>query len=635
MKHISTLLIALALSAGAMHAYTERDILSSGLTEKELAGLLVRNQEWVKYPDYSDRAGWDRIFGDSKDHYIKRGEKLLNYSWPRVQATDYLEYERSGNRTGMENKLNANNNAMADLLLAELAEGKGRFTDQLINGVYSAAEMTTWALSAHTPVQKSTRSIQAYDWPVIDLVAADMGNLYGWTYHFMKPEFDKVDPEISRRLKHELKSRILDPYLNVQTWWWDPRQNYKGTQLNNWSPWCLSNILLTSMLVEEDADRYARTAWLTLQGTDRFLNSIKGDGACDEGPSYWPQAAGKTLDYIDLLSQATGGKVNPGNAKMLRDMGEYIARSSVGDGWMVDFADASARADVDPFLVYRYGKAVDSDLMKTFAATRNDGRHPNNGRDVFRTLSALSIAPELGKTGTKVKQPSLTWYPETEVCYLTTPKGLFLAAKGGNNGESHNHNDVGSFALWVDNYPVFIDAGIGTYTRQTFDKNRYGIWNMQSGWHNLPVANGSEQQNGTSFKATNAKASEGHFEADIAGAYPKEAGVKEWVRSYDTKGRTVTVTDRFRLEKATAPNTVNFLTHGETDLSRAGEVAITVKGHHAVLKYDPAQFDATVEEKELDDKRLSSVWGPKLRRISLTSRTTPLQGTYTYTLTAQ
>ena len=33
---------------------------------------------------------------------------------------------------------------------------------------------------------------------------------------------------------------------------------------------------------------------------------------------------------------------------------------------------------------------------------------------------------------------------------------MLLAAKGGFNNESHNHNDVGTFSLYVNTIPVFI-----------------------------------------------------------------------------------------------------------------------------------------------------------------------------------
>lgn len=628
-------IITAAMCFLSASAYTERNLIASRATRDQLKEMLVKDQKWVDLPAYSDRAGWDSLLGDNKDVYIKRGEKALAHDWPRVKATDYLEYERSGNRRIMEDPLGANNNAVADLLMAELAEGKGRFVDQLINGVYAAAEMTSWALSAHIPAIKPGRSIQPYDKPVIDLVAGDMGTLYSWVYYFMKPEFDKVNPEISRRLRHELKTRVLDPFLDYDAWWWDGSRKYNGRMLNNWSPWCLSNVLMTAMLMEDDADRYADIAWYTILGVDKFLNYIKGDGACEEGPSYWGHAAGKTLDYIDMLNLATAGKINMSDDKLIRDMGEYIARSYVGDGWVVNFADASARGGGDPYLVYRFGKAVDSDLLKSFAAMLYDGgKAPNNGRDIFRTFASLDIAPELDAYSQKFERPASTWYPETEFCYLSTPQGLFFASKGGFNDESHNHNDAGTFSLWADNYPIIIDAGVGTYTRQTFSSERYNIWTMQSGWHNLPVVNGYEQPYGRNFKASDVKAGKNSFELNLASAYPAEAGIKEWKRAYTVKNREVNVTDRFDLENANTPNVVNFLTWGEIDVTKPGKVAIDANGHKAELTYDPSQFEIAVVDQPLPDTRLSNVWGPKVTRISLTDKKPAKRGSYKYSVKA-
>lgn len=627
---------AMALITVSASAYTERNLIASKVTKDQLKEILVPNRQWVNLPAYTDRAGWDALLGDSKETYIKRGEAALNHDWPRVKATDYLEYERSGNRAIMETPLDANNKAVADLLLAELAEGKGRFIDQLINGVYAAAEMTSWALSAHIPAIKPGRSIQPYDKPVIDLVAGDMGNLYSWVYYFMQPEFDKINPEISRRLRHELETRILEPYQDYDRWWWDGGRYYNGRLLNNWSPWCLSNVLMTAMLMEQDPETYADIVYNTILGVDKFLNYIQGDGACEEGPSYWGHAAGKTLDYIDMLKLATGGKIDLGNEKLIKDMGEYIARSYVGDGWVVNFADASARGGGDPFLLYRYGKAVDSDLLKEFASQMltDSKKAPSNGRDIYRTFAALNITPELKEYKGEFVRPAYTWYPETEFCYISTPQNLFFATKGGYNDESHNHNDAGTFSVWADNYPLIIDAGVGTYTRQTFSNERYNIWTMQSGWHNLPVVNGYEQPHGRKFKASDMKAGKNSVEVNIAGAYPAEAGINNWTRKYDVKGREVKVTDRFDLKETKAPNIVNFLSWGEIDASKPGVVNINANGHKATLTYNPSQFDVTVTDQELPDPRLSNVWGPKISRISLTDKKPAKKGSYSYTIKA-
>ena len=62
-----------------------------------------------------------------------------------------------------------------------------------------------------------------------------------------------------------------------------------------------------------------------------------------------------------------------------------------------------------------------------------------------------------------------------------------LAVKGGGNNDSHNHNDTGSFTVYKDGQPLFIDIGVESYTRKTFSPQRYEIWTMQSQFHNLPT----------------------------------------------------------------------------------------------------------------------------------------------------
>src|SRR5690606_35960735 len=48
--------------------------------------------------------------------------------------------------------------------------------------------------------------------------------------------------------------------------------------------------------------------------------------------------------------------------------------------------------------------------------------------------------------------------------------GFYLAAKGGNNHESHNHNDIGNFVVFVDGLPVIVDARVETYSAKTFSE---------------------------------------------------------------------------------------------------------------------------------------------------------------------
>jgi hypothetical protein len=104
--------------------------------------------------------------------------------------------------------------------------------------------------------------------------------------------------------------------------------------------------------------------------------------------------------------------------------------------------------------------------------------------------------------------------------------GFVLAAKSGHNWESHNHNDIGAFILFKDGAPGFIDIGAETYSRKTFGSERHSIWTMQSGFHNVPIINGFQQEAGERFRARYVscrQSEQGMFlEMDIAGAYPPQ-----------------------------------------------------------------------------------------------------------------
>lgn len=634
MKKILFVFSLLLLVSVGSNARIDRRFLRDSATKEQVKEMLVMNQKWVPYPAYKDRAGWDKYFGSFKEFYIKQGESKLKFNWRVIKATDYLEYERSGNRRIHEVPIGANNSAIACLVLAELAEGKGRFIDDIIDGVYQACEMTSWAWSAHVPLQKTNRSLPSYDDPVFDLLCGEMGNMLSWTYYFLKDEFDKVDPEISRRLRHELQVKVLDTFLHNNTFWWMARDSDRVQ--NNWNPWCNSNALISFMLLENDRDTLADAVYLSMESIDKYLGDVNSDGGCDEGPSYWSAAAGKLYDYLDMLNTITDGRINIFNNPMIKAMGEYIYRSYIGNGWVVNFADASAKGGGGSYLVYRYGKAVKSEGMKRYAAAlRGDLNPPSPATDLYRVFKSLDIRDEILNEKPEIVTEPFTWYPETQFCYLSDKEGLFLAAKGGHNGESHNHNDVGTFILYMNQTPIMIDAGVGTYTRQTFSSERYNIWTMQSNYHNLPVINGVGEKVGSEHKASDVVAKKNFFSVNITGAYPEEAKVEKWTRSYQLKGKELRVNDAFTLKETVAPNSVNFMTWGDVQQVSDGKISISVNGVKVLLVYDASAFDYSVETIPLDDAKLSNVWGNKVYRLSFTSKKMTAKGNYSFVIKKQ
>ena len=622
-----------------MLAYTERNLLQNTADLSEVNKSMLDNQKWVPYPSYSDRQGWDKFLGDWKSEFISRGEKQLDYKWSVVKATDYIEFEHSGNRRIMEDPFGENNTAISDLLMAELAEGKGRFINQIINGVFMSCEMTSWALSAHlSSAQHSHRSLPESTEHVIDLTVGDLGSLLSWCYYFLNDEFDKVNPEISRRLRSELQARVLDTYMKEDRFWWMAINYEPGMMVNNWNPWCNFNVLQCFLLLEKDPDVLSKAVYRSMVSVDKFINYTHSDGACEEGPSYWGHAAGKMYDYLKLLYDATGGKISIFDKPIIKNMGEYISRSYVGNGWVVNFADASAKGGGNAPLIYRYGKAVDSKEMIGYAAYMESlekvKKAPSSGRDVFRTLQTCLFRSEMSGLEAKHQTPNYTWYPETEFCYMKDKSGMFFAAKGGYNSESHNHNDIGTFSLYVNSMPVIIDAGVGTYTRQTFSSERYNIWTMQSDYHNVPMINGVSQQFGSEYKAmeTSFNNKTMTFSLNIAAAYPKSANVKSWKRSYTLKNGSLRISDNFNLANAESPNVINFLTWGNVDTSVPGIITIDASGEKVRFIYDKNVFDATKETIALDDQRLSNVWGNEIYRLVLKAKSTKVSGNYTYTV---
>ncbi|MDR1810520.1 MAG: heparinase II/III-family protein [Prevotella sp.] len=615
-------------------AASDRNFLSGGKNSESVLPQLLLHQKWVKYPSYADRTGWDVLLGENKSMLITRGEKQLNYSWKVIKASDYLEYELSGNRNIMQNPNSDNNNALADLVLAELAEGKGRFMSQIINGVFYQTERTSWALSAHLPVQKSKRSLPDYTEQIVDLGSAELGAFLAWTYYFLHEEMDKTAPVIAQRLREDIYHKVILPYRDNDYFWWQGFHPREDGVINNWNPWCNANVLQCVLLLEDDPVQLSKDVFRTMSSVDKFINYIHADGACEEGPSYWEHAAGKLYDYLQLLCTATNGGINLFDNKMIKDMGEYISRSYVGNNWVVNFADASARFSAKGSLIYRYGKAVNSSEMMRFAAllTASSKHTLTLGLDFFRTLESIYYDAELKQTEAGHSMPGATVYPETQFYYFRNKQGFFLAAKGGHNDESHNHNDIGTCSLWFEETPILIDAGVGTYTRQTFGPERYTIWTMRSAYHNLPLINGIEQQHGRTYAAKQVKCDEKNktLAIDIANAYPSEAQVASWIRSYRLEENRLVINDNFILKKALKPTETNFMLWGKIDVSEKGKVRINVLDKNMELLYDAKQFDASIETIALPDSRLSNVWGNEIYRLTLKAKKTIAKGTHEF-----
>jgi len=209
------------------------------------------------------------------------------------------------------------------------------------------------------------------------------------------------------------------------------------------------------------------------------------------------------------------------------------------------------------------------------------------------------------------------WLPETQVAGARdkagSSAGFFFAAKGGHNAESHNHNDLGTCVLYFNGKPCLVDIGRETYTAKTFSSRRYEIWTMQSQYHNLPKINSLDQKDGREFVATNsnfvADAKKATFSTDVFKAYPDEAQVNKWVRSYTLERvKRFVIGDNYSLKEVVTPSTLNFVTNCKVTDSGAGIIKLEGDGFTLNMAYNAKNVTPKIEVTEITDSGLKRYW---------------------------
>ncbi len=641
----ASVLLVVAIAASTTAAREGRFKLRELYPQEKVVQILVPRAQWRPWPRCGDRRAWEELPGPVRRDLIANGEQYLGYDWPDLPATLFLEYAREGNRSRYEREHFDRRSALTHLIVAECVEGKGRFLDDIANGVWAICEESFWGIPAHVGAQKAGSGLPDPEEPVVDLFAAETGESLAWTYYLLGEQLDKVSPLIRKRIRLEMDRRVLTPCLERDDFGW---MGFGGGRVNNWNPWCNASWLTCTLLVEPDEGRRARSVAKIVRSLDHFLDAYEDDGGCDEGPGYWGRAGASLFDCLELLHSATNGAVNVYDRPLIKEIGRYIYRVHIADDYFVNFADASAQAHPPGELVYRYGRRIGDEQLAAFGAYvfqrgRADGSAFANRKayTVGRYLPEVFHVTELEKAHAEAPLPRDVWLDGIQVmtarCRGGTTDGCFVAAKGGHNAESHNHNDIGNFIVYLNGRPILIDIGVETYSRKTFSSQRYEIWTMQSAWHNLPTIDGVMQSPGRRFAAkdVHCEADDDHAELrlDIADAYPPQANLKSWVRTIRlNRGRCIAITEAYELANPAQEITVSLVTPCRVTTEQPGRLRLETVDEPSVamqVVYDAGRLKPVVETVAVDDGRLRAVWAGSLRRILLKAEKPALQDTWT------
>ena len=560
----------------------------------------------------ADDAFWrDSIPTEMRQSYIAYGEQYLDQPWASLPFTVFAENKQTGNRVNYETLCFAKRRQLAALVMAEIMEGKGRFTQNIINGMGSFCEETWWGIPAHY-----SKAIPLAEFQEVDLFNAETANLIVWTKYMLQQQFDAFSPDLSQRIDREIERRILVPAVENNYWW--------KTAGMNWNPWICSNWLSCVLLCEHNEARKAEAIAQIQKATQVFIDAYPEDGGCDEGPHYWDRAAASMFEVLRLLPDF------PYDAQKIGNMAAYAYKTYIGNDYYVNFADAHNNKDVQQVnIVYPFGLWLNDQNMREFGAYLGrqkgvltnpaalydqSGNFPTLSRELFFLRNIRYFIAE------QPREPLIkdVWLPDLQI--MTARRGnLYVAMKGGTNGESHNHNDVGSFIVYVHGKPLFIDPGVGEYTAKTFGNNRYDIWTMQSQYHNLPQINGIDQKEGKDFAAKVISQKNGQLTLDIAGAYPAEAKVKSWKRTISSKKEGVTCTEEYELGEYREPTRLMFIALSPDALQH--------------IHFDAKQMDATIEDiSDKLDPLLQGMWRKQMYRIVLTIKSQKTNNRIKYTI---
>ncbi len=614
-----------------------KNMLSRRFVPEKLTEILISAENWHPFPRVSEREGWESLPEKVRTAHIRQAERNLDGDWVTPKASVFLEYVRNGNRSNFQGVSFGRRAQLAELVLGECMEGKGRFLDDVLNGVWTICEETYWGVPAHVGAQERGRGLPDVKEPTVDLFAAETGMLLAWTYYLLGDGLDEISPLVGERIVYEVRRRIIDVNLERDDFWW---MGFNGRAVNNWNPWICSNWLAAVLILEEDQEKRVQSVFKILRCLDNFLNPYPRDGGCDEGPGYWDRAGGSLFDCLELLASASGGIIDVFNEPLIEEIGKYIYRVYISDSYFINFADAAAKLNANANVIYRYGKSITDETMAGFGAflAEQQGLGEDDVRGSFgwlgRVLPALFGLKELLAAEAVEPLERDFWFGELEVMgarsFRGSNDGFYVAAKGGHNAESHNHNDIGNFIVYADGLPVIIDVGVETYTAKTFSGTRYEIWTMQSAFHNLPTINEVMQKEGRNFKAGDVRYEEDNkkvsFSLDISSAYPEEAGINSWKRTITlNRGKDVVILDEYQLEEARENLQMSMMSWCEPELVEEGKIRLEFpeeanSSKSRYIFYDKKKFKVDIETIALKDSRLRSSWGPRLFRIVLTAK---------------
>lgn len=485
---------------------------------------------------------------------------------PETTYSLYRLFRATGERAPYDRGAGEKRELLKKEVLAAWFQGDDSRMGRINDLIWSICEETTWVGPAH----------ENKPW-FIDLYASETASDLAYTVMLLG---DRLPDEVRRRIKSEVNRRIFEPYLaHAYEYWWN-----LGT--NNWTGVCAGSIGEAALLLDDDGPRQAAVLSIVIEQLDRFIqNAFEPDGGCSEGIGYWNYGLLHYVCFAEMLRVRTGGRIDLLANEKVKAIAAFPLAIVMGKDLYASFSDAHERDWVQPFLAARLSERTGTKGLLALAGGGHerltavlhdlcwwDGKRPEMPvlEDSFLPVSGLA---RLVDNGARHK--------------------IVLAAKAGHNAEPHNHNDVGTFVLAVDDTVYLCDPGPGLYNAAYFGPERYENIFANSYGHSVPRIGGTLQPLGRDHYGMMEKTGDESIAIHFEKAYAVPS-LKSAVRTFQVRNGEVSLQDSFTFEGEACEVEEAFMTWQ----------AVNVNGNIARVTTDKGTLEVRVENGSFTSERL-------------------------------
>ncbi len=443
-------------------------------------------------------------------------EEYKNIPVNELSFSSFMRFMRDGDRLEYEGQYFLRRRMLRCFALkAWLGDDEAKV--RLEEVMWAVCNEFTWVLPAHLGGNVFNKTI--------DLFSAETAHTLAEILSLLS---DRLSKEITVRCSEEIHKRVLEPFINrTKPYNWERMQN-------NWCAVCGGSVGMTAIYLLEDTDEVKKITDALIPVMESYISSFSDDGACLEGLYYWNYGMMYFTAFLDLYKQRMGNEF-PVNTEKVKKMADFPNKCIMGNGYTLSFSDACERDRVYSGLSYKlsemYGVSVIDEEYFADYITDECGRFCKAVRDI-----AWVNDKSVSKTENSVL-PLAQWA-------VIGKDNVKISFKGGNNGEPHNHNDIGSFSILKNGEMILCDIGSGEYTKEYFSDKRYDILCNSSFGHSVPIINGQGQNSGSEYCAKDFFADNASVCAEISGAYNTDI-LKSCKRTIAYENDIVTIRDEF------------------------------------------------------------------------------------------